>query len=353
MAYQFADGFDNYGTPPYSMGAGYPWDALNNTPQTNADVRFNPPGALPGASLQCGVSNTYIRKNLTSNQATVMMGFGFKTTSLPGSNVSICAWWDTGTQQVSLVLNPNGALQFYRGNAVGTAIGAITPNATIAANTWYGISMSVTVDPSAGAVSCFINGNAVAAISSTGLNTRATTNSYSTQVSIGSDSGNSGMTFRYDDFFCFDSTTGFLNALPSGDTRILTKMPSGAGTYSNWTPNGLGSNFQNAAVQPPSTSDYNANNVSTTKDSYAMQSAGLGVNPIFVMIRASLERDDAGPHTPSLFFRSGTTDGGAVVTPALTSSYLFYDAVVQNDPATSSAWGFTGADSTQIGIIEG
>lgn len=359
MAYQIADGFDNYGNA-YTMTAGYPWSLVSSgVTVITTDYRFTPPGSLPGGCLNISNSFQYnVQANLSSNQVTVIMGAGVKVGNLPnpGTIQPLLVWYDnTGAApQVTLGLNSSGQLQFYRGTVGGTAIGIATPNNTIFANAWYGLAGLVTVDPAAGVVQLYINGSAVAAINSTALNTRNTSNTWTNAVQLvgGVSSGSSPI--KYDDFYCLDSTGGFLNGLLGGDARILTKMPSGAGNYTNWTINGGDTfNYQAAAHQPPNTTNYNANNVATTKDSYATQSASLGVAPYFVMARASLERDDAGPHTPSLFVRSGASDSTGVVTPALTSSYLFYDAVFQNDPATSAAWTATGADNAQVGIIEG
>ena len=359
MAYQFADGFDNYGNA-YTLTAGYPWDTVQggaaNTVST-ADFRFAPPGSLPGGCYVETSNGSYIRKNLTGNPSTLIVGFGYKLVALPPVNpIDIVTFWDSGTMQASLTVNANGALQFCRGqiNSGGTLIGGITANSTLVAGNWYGLALQIVfAGGTSGSVQLYVNGNAVASINSTGLNTISTANAYATQVSIGAASSQSQGNQKYDDFYCFDTTGGFLNALLGGDARILTKMPASAGTYTNWTPNGLGSNFQNAAVQPPNVADYNANNTPTTKDSYTMQSAGLAVAPYFVMTRASLTRDDAGTHTPGLFVRSGSTDSSGTTTPAITSSYQFYDGVFQNDPSTSTAWTGPGADNAQAGIIEG
>jgi hypothetical protein len=361
MAYQFADGFDNYGNA-FTMVVGYPWSSFNNVGNfttSTADVRFPPPGSLPGACLSVSAATgSWASINMSSNLTTIITGLGVKVASLPtgGTIQPIVDWYDNtgGLPQVTLGLNASGALQFYRGSVSGTAIGSISANNTITAGAWYGLAMQVTIDPAAGSVQLFVNGNAVASINSTGLNTRNTANTYSNAVRIwGGVASGAGSPIKYDDFYCLDTTGGFLNALLGGDARILTKMPASAGNYSNWTPNGLGSNFQNVAVQPPNVADYNANNTATTKDSYTMQSASLGIAPYFVMARASLTRDDAGTHNPSLFVRSGATDSTGVATPTLTSSYLFYDAVFQNDPSTSAAWTGSGADNAQVGIIEG
>jgi len=353
MAYQFADGFDNYGNS-FAMVSGYPWDlaAGGNETTSTADFRFAPPGSLPGGSVSMSGSGNILRKNLSGNIVTLIVGFGFKLPTLPGSITELCGFWDNGTEQCCLTVNSAGQLQFARGNGVGTLIGTQTSASTVTASAWYGVSIQVTLNNGAGVVQAYLNGAAVAAINSSSLNTISTANAYANQVSLGGNVAGSP-TIKYDDFYCFDTTGGFLNSRPANDTRVLTKLPTGAGNYTNWTPTGLASNWQNAAVAPPNTADYNANNVATTKDSYALPSAGLTTTPLFVLVRASLERDDAGTHTPSIFMRSSATDSAGVATPAVTSSYLFYDAVFQNDPNTSIAWTGSGADAAQIGIIEG
>lgn len=364
MAYQFADGFDNYGNA-YVLTNGYPWDLVQNVTTSTADFRFTPPGSLPGGCAVCasGTQNL-VRKNLSSNQATIIAGFGVKFPALPAAGVTdFFDLWDVGGSQCCLTVNSSGALQFYRGNnsplgggfaPTTAAIGSITANGTVAPNVWYGMAVQITVGAgTAGSVALYLNGSSTPIINSTGLNNSGSGNAYANQVSIGPSVTTLGNTTKYDDFYCFDGSGSSLNASLLGDARILTKMPSGAGTYTNWTPTGLATNWQNAAVQPPSLADYNANNVAATKDSYATQLASLAVPPYFVVARASMERDDAGPHTPSLFVRSGSVDAVGVVTPALSAGYLFYDAVFRTDPSTGLVWTGPGADNAQVGVIEG
>lgn len=357
MAYQFADGFDNFGNS-YTYTSGYPWTTVITTggtvSTTTANVRFAAPGGLSSGAISIPAGSGLIT-NLSGTPSTLIVGVGIYANALPASGYyNLLTFLDTGTAQCSLTLNANGALQFVRGLTTAL-IGTASPNGTIIPNTWYGYAIQITFSGSVGTASVYLNGAATPVINTTALNNIVTANSYATQVRLANTSSGTGSSSAIvaDDFYCFDSTGGFLNALVGGDARIVTKIPSSAGAYTNWTPNGLGLNFQNVAVQPPSLADYNANNTATTKDSYVTQSAGLAVAPYFVMVRASLERDDAGPHTPSLFVRSSSTDSAGVVTPALTSSYVFYDAIFQNDPATSTTWTGPGADNAQIGIIEG
>lgn len=358
MAYQFADGFDNYGNN-YTLTAGYPWDITPNnaTVTSTTDTRFTPPGLTPGGCITNSGSGNVLRKILTSNQSTLIVGFGYKITGLPGASQGslqeICSFWDGVTEQCALVVNSNGALQFYLGGAAGTAIGTPSANGIIAANNWYGLSLQVTIAPSSGgSVQLYLNGSPTATLNSSAITTSSSGSSFASQVGLGG-KVNAAIVAKYDDFYCFDTTGSFLNALPGYDVRILTKMPASAGFYTNWTPTGLASNWQNAAVMPPSISDYNSNNTPNTKDSYTMQTTGLTIAPLFVVARASLTRDDANTHNPIVFVRSGSVDATGTTTPALTSSYAFYDNPQYTDPNTGIAWTALAADTAQVGVTEG
>lgn len=367
MAYQFGDGFDNYGNS-YALIAGYPWDYLGQqgsgsqhagTSNTStADYRFAPPGSLPGGCVIVN-QNNFLRKNLVGTPGTLYFTFAFKLTTLPESGVGgIFDFWDNGNYQCCLTVSSTGALQFYRGNGLPpggggsglqTAIGTASAGGTVTNGVWYGVNLAITISTTVGSHNIILNGNSV--LSNSSLNNSGTGNAYATQVSLGTTNYSA---CKYDDFCCWDNTGAFFNSALSGDSRIFTKLTSGAGQYTNWTPtNPTNVNWSNVNTLPPSATKYNSNNTVTTKDSYAVQSAGLSVAPYLVWARASLDMNDAGPHTPSLFMRSGSTDSAGVATAALTSGFLFYDAVFQNDPATSSPWAGAAADAAQVGIIEG
>src|SRR5438105_7126507 len=317
MGYQFGDGFDNFGDN-YSPVAGYPWDTVtgSTTRIRTTDYRFAPPVGIPGGCVDIP-NSLMLRKNFgsfpgsLSNPSTIFVLTGIKFTPLPGQDfANYLTFWDSASVQVEFVVDANGAGQFWRGSAPagGVRIGTKTANGTFQANVWYGLAVQVKIHSSTGIVQLFINGSPTATINSSGLNSQATGNAFATQVSIGNDN-NFGTAARYDDFLCFDNSGTFMNALPVGsDSRIFTKLGSKAGNYTNWTPTGLATNWQNSSVQPPDVTKYNANNVGGTKDSYGTPLIGLTTNPFGVIVRASIERDDAGPHTPSLLIRSGGVD---------------------------------------------
>lgn len=351
--YQFADGFDNYGNN-YSLTNGYPWDKVNGVTVITSDYRFAPP---PGAVGGCasGSGGNYLRKNLTSNQSTVIVGFGMKFTALPSSAQDFLYFWDNNNEQMGLAINSLGQLQFYRGNGqqpgsggqpLNTAIGSASPNGTIAANTWYGFVVQITISSSNGSIACYLNGSSTPIISATGLNTSGDGNAFTNQVSVGNVLGNLN-SWRADDAFFWDTTGTTNNSIPNTDTRIITKVPNAAGTYTNWVPTPSGNaNWQNVSQTPPNTSDYNSNDVSGTKDSYKTPVVGISMTPLCTVVRASLWENDAQTHNPSLMIRSNGTDIVGPALPTLTSSPLFYDQLFS---------GLTGplADTCEIGIQEG
>ena len=359
--YQFADGFDNYGTS-YNMVAGYPWSFIQGTATVvTTDFRFAPPAGLPGGCVELN-QNNYLRQNLIGNPNEMIVCFGFKTAALPASGETLMIYfWDSGASQCGLAITSNGALQFWRGDGNGNLkVAQIGPTSTaglVSPNTWYGFVADVVFSNTVGSVSLYMNGGATAVIPLTGsLNTGPSGHAYATQCSIGPDNSSTGL-MKFDDVMMLDTTGAFFNSRPTTNTRIYTKVPTGIGTYTNWTPVGLTNNWQNAAVMPPSLSDYNLSNVGAQHDSYAVPLIGLTSSPLLVLVRGSLWEDDAQTHTPSLLMRTSVADGGVdsigAATTALTSAPLFYDTPFQNDPNTGAPWSGPNADAAQIGVVEG
>ncbi len=347
MAYQFADGFDNY------TNITQIWDIVSGTiTMSSGNARFAPPSGLTGQGISL-TQNASLTKNLLSNQATLIIGVAYYTPNLPtsGNIANILALSDNSTVQVTLGYLSSGALQFYRGatsGGTGTAIGTSSAPGVIQAAVWNFFEVVVTIDPSAGAVALYMNQpatGATALINSTGLNTRSSSNSYANQVTL--KDANLTANTRYDDLYCFDNSGGSFNAR-LGDQRIITMVPAGAGSSTQWTPS-AGANWQCVDEIPPNDdTDY----VSTTgvgnTDFYAMQSASISANPNFVVGRIRHRKDDASPHTLQLgVYRGGSSAFSPDV--AVPSSYVFSDYLFPVDPSTSAAWTSTGINAAQFG----
>lgn len=344
MAYLFSDGFDNYTTLSQL------WEGVQGTPTiASANARFSTAGITSqGVKF---AQNSWGRKNLPSNYASIIVGFAYLMPAMPGSFTGIVTLDDTNTTQIYLAVTASGAFQFYRGTPnTGTAIGSASAGGLIAPNQWHFLEIVVTIDPSAGAVALYIDQPAsggTAAINSTGLNTRTTTNSSCNQVRIGD---YNVFTPSFDDIYVLDTTGSSPLNGRLGDQRIITKMPNGVGALTNWSVTGSAANWSAVNEIPPDDdTSYVSSNTAGQQDSYAMQSASITATPNFVVVR--VRKDDASAHTCQALVRSGGTVGlGTAFT--VPSSYAYFDSLFVNDPNTGSPWTGSAADSTQVGQDE-
>ena len=347
MAPIFVDPFDNYTTLSNL------WDLVaGSTPTMSATYRrFAPPAGLPGQGVLIPVG-AYARKNLATNTVTFIVGFAFYLPALSAGTVAdIFAIRDGATTQVSLGCALTGTLQFYRGESSGgTAIGTATSGGTIVHSVWNFAELQITIDPAAGSVALYLNGSATPLINSTSLNTRASANSYGNVIQIGdfSDALPSGI--YYDDLRVFDTTGSYANSL-IGDTQLLTKVGSGPGDLTQWTPNGASSNYLCTNSVPPNLAKFVSSSTAGQEDTYGVPAAGLTIAPSFVMTRHYAQKDDslARSFQPVVRSNAVAAKGTAV---ALPSSWKFFDAFFPTDPNTSAPWAAAAADAAQVGHYE-
>lgn len=342
QAYQFCDPFDHYNT------ASELYETTSGTiTYSSAYERFAPPAGLPGQGIKCsGGSFSYVRKNLQSNQATLIIKVAVSAVAMPGSGDpgSFLAALDNGTTQWSLVILNNGAFGIILGASPGTTE-AITGPGAIAAGLYYGIEVTVTIAGAASTVTAWING--VQVINATGLNLQVTANAYANQVAIGDMHNKFGSGLLFDDFRVWDSTGSTQNAALGTDSRLITKMPSGAGAATAWTPNGAAANWQCVDDNPPDgDTTYVSAAAASTEDAYAMPSAAMTAAPSMVVARSYVRKDDGATRTLQIgVSSSGTLGFGSTFT--IGSTYSFIDSCIALDPHTSAAWTAAGADAAQ------
>jgi hypothetical protein len=347
MAPIFCDGFDNYTTLANL------WDLVAGAAPTLSATyqRFAPPAGLPGQGVKFG-TGAYARKNLAANTVTFIAGFAFYLPALSvGSTAHLFAVLDGTTTQVSLGCSASGTLQFYRNEpSGGTAIGVPSAGGLIGAGTWHFLELEIKIDPSAGTVAVYLDGSLTPAISSTGLNTQNTGDTYANVIQIGDYSNALPSGIYYDDLRVFDTTGSYCNSL-IGDTQVFSKVPSGAGALTEWTPNGSTPNYNCVNSVPPNTSKFVSSATAGQEDTYAVPSAGLTINPAFVMTRHYAQKDDSIARSFQPVVRSNSVDalGTANVLP---SSWKFFDSFFENDPNTSALWTAAAADVAQPGHYE-
>jgi hypothetical protein len=348
MAYQFADTFDHYSTSFLSTM----YDAVGGSPTIGAYGRFSAIGSFPNQGISFTSSSQSIRKNLKSNQGTLITFFSYGNVSLPGSGQSvIAAWFDNGTLQLYLGINSTGSLQFYQNSAVArgpaSASGLISPSTLPN----HGIEAVVTFAPSGGgSVKCYLDGVLVIPLT-TGLTTSASGNSYANQAGLGNFGGSgyaSTQVGMYSDYFrVWDGTGSYQNAATGNDARKLTKLATGVGAYSQWTAVGQSQNWQSISQNPPNSgTDYvfsNGNNY----DAYATAQAGFTVAPNMTVVKSYVEKTDSVTRAVEIGVVSNGTNGlSSPIT--LGSSYVFVDNCISVDPATGNPPTAAAADAFEI-----
>jgi hypothetical protein len=289
MAFQFCTGYDFYTT------ASQIWDTVAGTVTINsASARFGGTHSQ-GASYPASAST---QKNLVGNQPTVIVGWAIKTLANPGSTAPILYFLDnTTTVQVSLAISASGVLQFYRGAPSSNPIGS-AGSTNFSAAVWHYVEALVTVHPTAGVVQCWLDG--VQVINSNTLNTRNNANSYANQFRIGELAGGISGGVTCDDVYCLDGTGGSLNSV-LGDRKITTLMPNGAGSYTQFTPVGVASNWDCVNDIPADdATTYVSDAVVNDRDSYIYEDITISGNADFVVPWARISKDDASSHTVEL-----------------------------------------------------
>lgn len=343
MAYQHSDGFDA-GTDPSNK-----WDTVHGTVTINtASARF---GGLHSQGASIG-KTSWLGKNLTGNPATVIMGCAIKMVTLPTGNTDyLFDWADTGSAQCVLNITSAGVLQFFRG-PMTAAIGS-TGTKTFTAGVWHYLEGLVTVHPTAGVAQCWLDG--VQIINGSGLNTRASSNSFSDGLFVGDINNSTGTANNgvvIDDFYCCDNTGSAPNS-QLGDRRIITIMPAGAGSFSQFTPTGFANNWQCVSEIPADDdTSYVADITVGDRDSYTFEQISIngGIAADFIVPWARIRRDDPSAHTIELGPRDTGNDAFSSVL-SVGSSYGYVNGgAFTSSPNGSAPWTQDVINRTEWGI---
>lgn len=342
-AYQDCDGFDNYNTPSLR------WSVSGSPVISTAYRRFAPPSGCPGQGIYLPTGAS-IKRAMASNASTVIGKFAYYPLAYPGGTYNATAMISWGTSYLTAVtFNSSGAIQLFTAwDSPYTTLRYTSGPGIIAPNTWYGIEVEMFVSGTVGTLSVWVNGTQV--VTATGLVTDSNSTGYVNTVQL----GDGAIGCYYDDYRLWDNTGSYQNAPAGVDSQLVTKLPSGAGAYTNWTPNGAAANWQCVDDNPPD-GDTTYVSCSTTgtagTDEYTMPTAGFTAAPLMVTARSCVRKDDSATRTLSIGVGGtiGATVGSAYT---LTSSYAFTDACISLNPDTSGAWTAAAADATHHYKVE-
>jgi hypothetical protein len=339
------DGFDDYDASHQL------WDAVSGTPQySSAYARFvAAPGCVAQGVRFSGAFGVNKTKNLNGNYARYMWGFPFYVEALPaGGWAPIMLFQDNGTTQCQLAVSASGQI----GIVFGATPIAVSAPGTIAGAHYYWCDLDLTINNTTGAVLLYLSTPAGggALINASGLNTRnGTANNYLNQFTIGTFSN--AISVRFDDFHAHDPGGAAPNSILGEGTRIYTKLPTGAGALTNWTPNGAVANWQCVDDNPPDDDTTYVSAAAVLEDAYAHTAAGFTGTVNGVVRRSRIRKDDGSAHTFQNGVRSSGVDQLATAVAVL-STYAYTDSFSSTDPNTSAAWTAAAADAAQSIIKE-
>lgn len=332
MSILLIDSFDHY------TNVAQKWDIVTG-PTISAAAARN--GA---AGLSISSDGDYVGKNIP-NTTTFYIGFALNVRNAPGGNyASLFALVDSSTTQVNLLYNNSGRFWFTRN---GTTIGTMSA-LPFSFLTWHWIQCKVVIDPAAGIIELKVDGNFF--IQASGLNTRATGNSYATQFRFGDPGGIVSNSKWLDDLWVFDGEGSQNNTYPSGDRKIICKLPSANGTLNQWTPNGAASNYLCVTETPPNDdTSYVGDATVGDQDRYTFPAiSAASVDAVAVNLRA--EKDDANTRSLRAVVKSGATVADNGTDFPMPQGYDYFQGIFETDPNTGSAWTVAAVNAAEFGV---
>lgn len=134
---------------------------------------------------------------------------------------------------------------------------------------------------------------------------------------------------------------------------IETIYPSADGTHLDWTPLTAGPHYKmvNEALADSDTS-YVSTIPPGNTDTYVAGPLSVLTGKVFgLATNLSARKDDAAARQIASVIRSGGVDYVGVPTVGLTTSYLFYRQLYQNNPS-GSAWTIPSVNASEFGVQE-
>ena len=278
--------------------------------------------------------------------ATYITGFAIRTAALTTNNQ--IAFMEGSVTHITLRQNASGGIDVIRGVAGGTVIGS-TPNGVLTAAAFGYLEAKIIVSDTVGAVTLKLNEATVLTL--TGVDTRnAGTGAGIDTVQI--TTATAGST-DVDDLYVCDAT-GAANNDFLGDCQVLTRLPSGNGSSTQWLGSD-GNSVDNYALvneTSPSSAEYVGSSTSGQRDLLAV--TDLPATPTYTVLAYKetvyAAKSDAG--TPPSFRLVQKGNAGAIRTEAmagLSTVYALLDGAEQITDPDGSALTTAKINAMEIG----
>lgn len=251
----------------------------------------------------------------------------------------------SGTGQVGVIrfVNSGGRVVQMLNAAQNLGVNSTT---ILAEGTWYYIEAKWVYSATVGSMTLRINGVQEGTL--TGINTGTTVPNGIRILTAGTGSGQSLQTALDDIYVCDGS--GSVNNDFLGEQRIDIIAPTGAGNTTGLTPN-TGSNW--AAVDEAvanGDTDYVAASASGLHDTYVASDVPAGASQV-AGVKSILyaRKDEQAARQIAPVIRKSGTDHVGTTTGGLTTAYLHYTQLYDQDPA-SAPWSVATVNAMEIGV---
>lgn len=317
------------------------WSAQSGAPAVSS-------GGYGGGNRLVLGSADYVEQ-LFDAQAAWIPGAGITIGSL-SSAAPLFALLDGATIQVWVRVETDGTIKAYRGSGTSNLLGTST-GVTISAAVRFHLEVKAVIHPSAGTLEVRVNG--VARLALTGLNTRASANSYATIVRLQGSAGSGGVS--YENLNIKDGQAAPAGAPADtstfvGDCRVKLRLPVADGTTHNFTPSS-GSIHAVLIDDAPPTGDADYVSSATPGDRDLFTFAPYdSLGTIYgEQVRFLVRKDDAGARSVKVTMRPGSTNYDAAAY-AVASSYTYAQGIWEANPDTTTPFTLTTLNASQRGV---
>lgn len=359
MAILWADNFQAYAGDETALSDGIytqvettTYFTLEVDPDPNADAGSY---ACKFSDSSSGTSDRVLRFALPQGPLTeVGTAIRIWCPDLPTSDsksLEIFSWRDIdNVVHCVLEITTTGALRLRRTGEGGTILGTSTLP-LITAQAWHHIEARIVIDDTSGEFELYVNGDAVAGMNLTGLDTRNAGISNCAQIAVlqRATSGSSRQVYYFKDLIVWD-TTGSVNNTFLGLCEIL-HLPLDGDSSLNWTPSSGSTGYNLLNEAPPNDTSYiGAASSSVNPAEFTFQNLPTDVTSVKALIMVGrLAKTDAGTATVQMGLKvNGDTDLGS--DRNITEAYTYWYDVSEISPDTAIPWNPTEVNNATIQI---
>lgn len=335
MTMRFVDSFDGYATSNMSKK----WTTAGGTITTT--------NARRGSCLSLG--NQAEAAQAVPDAATNITQFYHYVSSLAGitgnaAGSAILGLEESGTRHLTAWINSSGQIGVTRGGLGGTVLGQ-SATGVIQAGVGAHIAIKANIHDSTGTVEIRINGSSSPVLNLSGQDTR--------------NGGASGVvnvvrlvgllnTSYFDDLVVMDSA-GSKNNNFIGDRTVIGAVPTGNGTYGDFTSSSGGGRYTNVDEADPNTTDYNSSGTSGNKDTFTFPALPSNVGAIDgACVNLAALKDDAGAMNHQAYCKSSSSES-AGTSVALSTAQRIDQHIYELNPNGSANWTKSAVDAAEFG----